>query len=88
MIIALRRTIVRMSGEHECQGVCRVHSDQAPELSGEKTEMMSDVVEITSIATAGFDPNNKCRAERGVRYIQEKIPHVFGHGRQIREVEN
>ena len=37
-IMALRRMVIRMNGEHRCQAVYRVHSDQAPELSGEKNK--------------------------------------------------
>ena len=36
VIMALRRMVIRINGEHRCQAVYRVHSDQAPELSGEK----------------------------------------------------
>ena len=39
-IIALERMIARVNGEHGCKAAYRVHSDQAPELSGDRTEIM------------------------------------------------
>ena len=71
--MALRRMVVRIYGEHRCQAVCRVHSDQAPELSGEKTKRMLESLGVYKTATAGFDPDANGRAERGVRFFKEKI---------------
>ena len=62
VIMALRRMVVRLNGEHRCQAVYRVHSDQAPELSGEKTKRMLESLGKYKTATAGFDPDANGRA--------------------------
>ena len=72
-MLALRRMVVRIKGERRCQAVYRVHSDQAPELSGERAIRMLEELGALKTATAGFDPDANGRAERGVRFFKDEI---------------
>ena len=69
---ALQRMINRIENMHKCKAVYRVHADRAPELTGPRHRMSLEAKGVMVTSTAGYDSNANGRAERAVRFFQEK----------------
>ena len=69
---ALRKMINRIENMHKCKAVYRVHADRAQELTGLRPRRMLEELGVMVTTTAGYDSNANGRAERAVRFFQEK----------------
>ena len=69
---ALQKMINRIENMHKCKAVYRVHADRAQELTGPRHRMSLEAKGIMVTSTAGYDSNANGRAERAVRFFQEK----------------
>ena len=70
--VALQKMINRIENMHKCEAVYRVHADRAQELTGPRHRMSLEAKGIMVTSTAGYDSNANGRAERAVRFFQEK----------------
>ena len=69
---ALRTMINRIENMHKCKSVYRVHADRAQELTGVRHRKWLELQGVMVTTTAGYDSNANGRAERAVRFFQEK----------------
>ena len=69
---ALRMMINRIENMHKCKAVYRLHADRAQELTGLRPRRMLEELGVMVTTTAGYDSNANGRAERAVRFFQEK----------------
>ena len=69
---ALREMINKIENMHKCKAVYRVHGDRAQELTGLRHRKYLEQQGVMVTSTAGYDSNSNGRAERAVRFFQEK----------------
>ena len=69
---AILKMINRIENMHKCKAVYRVHTDRALELTAPRPRAFLENNGIMVTSTAGYDSNANGRAERAVRFFQEK----------------
>ena len=69
---ALRKMINRIENMHKCKAVYRVHADRGQELTGVRHRKFLEELGVMVTTTAGYDSNSNGRAERAVRFFQER----------------
>ena len=69
---ALVKMVNRITNQHKCKAVYRIHVDRALELTGSRAKQMLEYHGVTVTSTAGHDSNANGRAERAVLWFQEK----------------
>ena len=70
--MALIRMVNRITNQHKCKAVCRIHADRVLEFIGSRAKQLLENQGITVTSTAGHDSNANGRAERAVLFFQEK----------------
>ena len=69
---ALVKMVNRITSQHKCKAVYRIHVDRALEAIGNRAKQLLENQGITVTSTAGHDFNANGRAERAVLFFQEK----------------
>ena len=69
---ALVKMVNRITNQHKCKAVYRIHADRALELTRSRSRQMLEYHGVTVTSTAGHDSNANGRAERAVLWFQEK----------------
>merc|ERR1711867_366475 len=69
---AVLRIVNRIENMHKCKAVYRVHTDRALELVAPRPKNFLENNGVMVTSTAGHDSNANGRAERAIRFFQEK----------------